>query len=127
MLLSRLQAKADSANDAKADSHAKESAKGSVTVGSVLPDLVLKNEKGDDIVVADLAKETGVIIFAIPKADTREFLFMLNILYCTIYVDGPIFLRDCLSFFPSGPSFPSATVATPILSWLQQTGMPLQG
>jgi len=39
-------------------------------VGSVLPNLILKNEKGDDILVADLAKETGVIIFAIPKADT---------------------------------------------------------
>jgi peroxiredoxin Q/BCP len=89
--LSRLQAKAGDANNTKADSHPKESAKSSVTVGSVLPDLILKNEKGDDIQVADLAKETGVIIFAFPKVETGEFLFMLNILYCTIYVDGPIF------------------------------------
>lgn len=96
-------------------------------MGSVLPDLILKNEKGDDIQIADLAKETGVIIFAIPKADTREFLFMLNILYCTIYADGPIFLPGCLSFSPSRPSFPPATVATPAPSRLQQTGMPLPG
>jgi peroxiredoxin len=60
-------------------------------VGSVLPDLILKNEKGDDIQIADLTKETGVIIFAIPKADTREYLLTLKILYCTIYIDGPIF------------------------------------
>jgi len=34
-----------------------------VTVGDVLPDVVLKNEKGEDVRVAELAKETGVIIF----------------------------------------------------------------
>lgn len=45
-----------------------------VTVGNVLPNVVLKNEKGEDVRVADLAKETGVIIFAVPKADTRESL-----------------------------------------------------
>ena len=117
----------DGGNDGKAHSPPKESARGSITVGSVLPDLILKNEKGDDIQVAELATETGVIIFAIPKADTREFLLMFNIIYCTIYVDGPIFLRDCLSFLPSCASFPPATVATPVPSWLQQTGMPFPG
>jgi peroxiredoxin Q/BCP len=64
------EAKVDDADDAKEDSPPKESGKNSITVGSVLPDLILKNEKGDDIQIADLTKETGVIIFAIPKADT---------------------------------------------------------
>jgi len=45
-----------------------------VAVGEVLPDVLLKNEKGEDVRVADLAKETGVIIFAVPKADTRKSL-----------------------------------------------------
>jgi hypothetical protein len=43
-----------------------------VTAGDTLPNVTLKDEKGEDIRVADLAKETGVIIFAVPKADTRE-------------------------------------------------------
>jgi len=47
-----------------------------VTVGDVLPDVILKNEKGEDIRVAELAKETGVIIFAVPKADTRKSLLL---------------------------------------------------
>lgn len=45
-----------------------------VAVGDVLPNVILKNEKGEDVSVADLAKETGVIIFAVPKADTRKSL-----------------------------------------------------
>lgn len=43
-----------------------------VTVGDVLPDVILKNEKGEDVRVADLAEKTGVVIFAVPKADTRK-------------------------------------------------------
>lgn len=47
-----------------------------VTVGDVLPDVILKNEKGEDIRVADLARGTGVVIFAVPKADTRKSLLL---------------------------------------------------
>jgi thioredoxin-dependent peroxiredoxin len=43
----------------------------SIDIGDSLPDLTLKNEKGEDIQVADLASEKGVIIFLVPKADTR--------------------------------------------------------
>jgi len=39
-------------------------------VGDTLPDVILRNEKSEDVRVADLAKETGVVIFAVPKADT---------------------------------------------------------
>ena len=42
-----------------------------IDIGGSLPDLTLKNEKGEDIQVANLATEKGVIIFLVPKADTR--------------------------------------------------------
>jgi peroxiredoxin Q/BCP len=43
----------------------------SVDIGDKLPSLVLKNEKGEDIQVADLTAENGVVLFLVPKADTR--------------------------------------------------------
>lgn len=42
-------------------------------VGDVLPNITLKNEKDEDVNVQDLAKDSGVVIFLVPKADTREF------------------------------------------------------
>lgn len=42
-----------------------------IDIGDSLPDLTLKNEKGEDIQIANLASEKGVIIFLVPKADTR--------------------------------------------------------
>lgn len=44
-----------------------------MTIGSVIPKITLKNEKGEDIDVSTLVKGTGVVIFAAPKADTREY------------------------------------------------------
>jgi peroxiredoxin Q/BCP len=41
-----------------------------VDIGDSLPSYILKNEQGEDIDVANLAKEGGVILFSIPKADT---------------------------------------------------------
>ncbi|CAA7270343.1 unnamed protein product [Cyclocybe aegerita] len=41
-----------------------------INVGDSLPSLVLKSEKGEDIQIADLAAEKGVILFLVPKADT---------------------------------------------------------
>lgn len=38
----------------------------------MLPAVVLKNEKGEDVNVQDLAKEKGVVLFLVPKADTRK-------------------------------------------------------
>jgi hypothetical protein len=43
-----------------------------VDIGDVLPAVTLKNEKDEDIQVADLAAERGVVLFLVPKADTRE-------------------------------------------------------
>jgi len=42
--------------------------------GETLPSLVLKNEKGEDIDTASLIAEQGVVLFLVPKADTREYL-----------------------------------------------------
>lgn len=42
-----------------------------IDIGGNLPDLTLKNEKGEDIQIANLASEKGVILFLVPKADTR--------------------------------------------------------
>jgi hypothetical protein len=39
-----------------------------------LPTLTLKNEKNEDILVADLASENGVVLFLVPKADTRKVI-----------------------------------------------------
>ncbi|PVF96682.1 thioredoxin-like protein [Serendipita vermifera] len=39
-------------------------------VGSILPQMVLKNEKGEDIEIATITHDSGVVIFAAPKADT---------------------------------------------------------
>lgn len=43
-----------------------------IDIGGSLPELTLKNEKGEDIQIANLASEKGVIIFLVPKADTRK-------------------------------------------------------
>lgn len=44
-----------------------------IDIGDNLPALSLKNEKGEDVEVAELAKEKGVILFLVPKADTRAY------------------------------------------------------
>jgi thioredoxin-dependent peroxiredoxin len=46
-----------------------------INIGDTLPSYVLKNEQGEDIDVAKLTEEKGAILFSIPKADTRTYLF----------------------------------------------------
>ncbi|KAF9477212.1 AhpC-TSA-domain-containing protein [Pholiota conissans] len=41
-----------------------------IEIGDSLPSLTLKNEKGEDIQISELAAEKGVILFLVPKADT---------------------------------------------------------
>ncbi|KAF5354054.1 hypothetical protein D9756_006970 [Leucocoprinus leucothites] len=41
-----------------------------IDIGDTLPSLVLKNEEGNDLQVADIAKERGAVVFLVPKADT---------------------------------------------------------
>ena len=42
-----------------------------INIGDTLPPYTLKNEKDEDIDVATLAADKGVIFFLVPKADTR--------------------------------------------------------
>lgn len=42
-----------------------------VNVGDVLPSYTLKNEQDEDVDIATLAAEKGVVFFLVPKADTR--------------------------------------------------------
>jgi len=42
----------------------------SIEIGGILPSLTLQNEKGEDVDIANLAAEQGVVLFLIPKADT---------------------------------------------------------
>ena len=44
-----------------------------IDVGDNLPSFTLKNEKGEDVDVSTLAADKGVILFLVPKADTRMF------------------------------------------------------
>ncbi|KIY47736.1 AhpC-TSA-domain-containing protein [Fistulina hepatica ATCC 64428] len=41
-----------------------------IDIGDTIPNVVLKNEKGEDVAVADLVAEEGLVLFLVPKADT---------------------------------------------------------
>ena len=43
-----------------------------IDVGGSLPAVTLKNEKGEDVDVSTLTAEKGLVLFLVPKADTRE-------------------------------------------------------
>ncbi|RDB16409.1 hypothetical protein Hypma_002779 [Hypsizygus marmoreus] len=60
--------KSDEAGESSGDKE--ETKLASIDIGDVLPTLTLKNEKGEDVQIADLASEKGVILFLVPKADT---------------------------------------------------------
>lgn len=47
-----------------------------IDIGDGLPELTLKNEKGEDVEVASLTAEKGVVFFLVPKADTRTWYFI---------------------------------------------------
>ena len=54
-----------------------------VSVGDQLPSITLKNEKGEDVDIAKLADNQGVVIFLVPKADTRKFI--ANVWWLTVH------------------------------------------
>lgn len=41
-------------------------------IGELLPAVTLKNEKDEGVNVAELAAEKGLVLFLVPKADTRQ-------------------------------------------------------
>lgn len=46
-----------------------------ISVGDALPSFTLKNEKDEDVDVATLTAEKGIVVFLVPKADTRNKYF----------------------------------------------------
>jgi len=75
----------------------------SIDIGDLLPSLVLKNEKNEDIQIENLAAEKGVVLFLVPKANTPG---------CTtqacgfrdIYPDFSSLNYDVYCLSPDGPS-----------------------
>jgi peroxiredoxin len=60
-----------------------------MAVGDTLPSLVLKNEKDEDVDVKSLTEEKGLVLFLVPKADTRtsftlSLLYFLKLKLCTL-------------------------------------------
>lgn len=49
-----------------------------IDLGDVLPSIVLKNEDDIDVDVADLVSEKGLVLFLVPKADTRTWIFEVD-------------------------------------------------
>jgi len=60
-----------------------------VNIGDILPSVTLKNEKGEDVAIGEIAKEKGVVMFLVPRADTPG---------CTTQACG---FRDIYSEFTS--------------------------
>ena len=50
----------------------------SIDIGDSLPTLTLKNEANEDVQIAELASEKGVVLFLVPKADTREYMLIIK-------------------------------------------------
>ena len=44
-----------------------------IDIGDTIPSVVLKNEKDEDVDVATLTEEKGLILFLVPKADTCKW------------------------------------------------------
>ena len=72
-----MQAKADEETKDEDDEEAAEEdtpALASIDIGDSLPSLTLKNEKDEDVDVATLtADDKGLVLFLVPKANTRRF------------------------------------------------------
>jgi hypothetical protein len=51
----------------------------SIDIGDSLPPITLKNEKGEDVDVPGLAAERGVVLFLVPKADTRQSMILTTV------------------------------------------------
>ena len=62
-------------------------------LGGPLPDLVLKNEEGEEVKVQNLAEnKKGVVLFLVPKADTRT---LQSLVFLMIYQRSV----DCFDYY----------------------------
>lgn len=60
----------------------------SIDIGDQLPSITLKNEKGEDLDIGRLADEQGVILFLVPKADTRMSVSWCDVDVCSTANSG---------------------------------------
>jgi hypothetical protein len=74
-------------------------------VGDSLPTVTLKNEKDEDVNVAELTADKGLVLFLVPKADTRQSLLS----FCTAR-----FSASLVAFFYSNKW---------CCSWLHETSL----
>nr|GAT60427.1 AhpC-TSA-domain-containing protein [Mycena chlorophos] len=63
-------AKEDEAGDDAVEEEAAAPALSPIDIGDELPSLTLKNEKDEDVDVASLTADKGLVLFLVPKADT---------------------------------------------------------
>ena len=66
-----------------------------IDIGDSLPSLTLKNEKDEDVQVENLASEKGVILFLVPKADTRTYWFTSGDFAWILNLARATFLAGC--------------------------------
>jgi peroxiredoxin Q/BCP len=46
-----------------------------IDIGDSLPSFTLKNEKDEDVDISTLTAEKGLVLFLVPKANTRKLHF----------------------------------------------------
>lgn len=109
-------------------------------IGDSLPSIILKNEKEEDVNVKEIASDTGVVVFLVPKADTRELMHLLfhdisNLCSERAYrlLDDFYMICDVSPSIRSSDyvqsklmSCPSRTQLTQFFSWLYPTGVWIQ-
>jgi AhpC/TSA family len=63
-------------------------AKKGLDVGDQLPDVMLLDEEGEEVKIADITAEKGIILFAYPKASTPGCIKQVCILFLIVGRDG---------------------------------------
>ncbi|KAI0321437.1 thioredoxin-like protein [Amylostereum chailletii] len=65
-----------------------------IEIGDTLPSFILKNEQGEDVDVAAIAAEKGIVLFSVPAADTRASV-VLTLILCAILLTGLRLIAGC--------------------------------
>lgn len=92
----------------------------SIQIGDILPSIILKNEKGEDVDAATLAQDKIVVIFLIPKADTRKYCHHMYSSRSMVKLTFPFLEAGCTQqacgFRDSYPDFTALNAAVYCLS-----------
>lgn len=79
-----------------------------IDLGDNLPSVTLKNEKGEDVDVSTLTAEKGLILFLVPKADTRKYQSLLRLTLSHFYVSIAGCTNQACGFRDIYPDFTSS-------------------